>query len=161
MGLMAYRAYGWPLNSAGELIRSRQKLMVRRISILSNWMVHCPLFTLQDAETAAQLGFLLMECIWGQISWSWLKLITFRRVTPIATCQRDLCVPVSELGLLEYAWVGYVLILLRYHVFTFVIPTVYVQFWRFTYDLCPTSCRLSVVMFIVAVHFMCFHTFVS
>lgn len=88
---------------AGELIRSRQKLMVHRVSILSNWMVHCPLFTLQDAETAAQLGFLLMECIWGQISFGvcFSAHAFVGKVTPIATCQRELCVPVSQLGLLE------------------------------------------------------------
>ena len=71
---------GHPL--IGELIRSRQKLMVRRVSILSSWMVHCPLFTLQDAETAAQLGFLLMECIWGSRIFR-----SFEEVTPIASCQ--------------------------------------------------------------------------
>ena len=160
MGLMAYWAYGWPLNSAGELIRSRQKLMVRRVSILSNWMVHCPLFTLQDAETAAQLGFLLMECIWVS---NFMKLAEVDHISKSdPNCNLPTRLVCTCLGA-GIAWVGYMFILLRYHVPTFVIPTVYVQIWRFTYDLCPTTCRLSVVMFIVAVHFMsmCFHTCVS
>ena len=51
---------------AGELVRSKEHFMVRRMWILSDWMMHCPLFTLQDREHASQLGYLLVKCIYGR-----------------------------------------------------------------------------------------------
>ena len=47
----------------GELVRSKEHFMVRRMWILSDWMMHCPLFTLQDREHASQLGYLLVKCM--------------------------------------------------------------------------------------------------